>query len=305
VIEFDLMSGGTSIKIFLPDGNPDGVRIVSKSLWTGITVAAPRSRYPGLRLDEERAELRSPGVYVLVGPTEDLKFESRVYVGESENPQARIDSHLANKDFWNRLVVFTSRGEMLNKATIRYLEAKLLQLAADSKRAELDNGNVPGLPPLSEPDIADAESFLADLLVILPILGVNAFEAREQTAASNRLRLAGPSAEATGAEAEGGFVVFAGALARTEVVESIPAWAENIRQSLIQTGGLVPVPGGSSYRLPADHVFKSPSAAASALLGRSANGLLEWKDESGQSLKQIREQAVAAPTPSPSTSEPY
>lgn len=29
----------------------------------------------------------------------------------------------------------------------------------------------PSLPPLSEPDTADAESFLADMLLIFPILG--------------------------------------------------------------------------------------------------------------------------------------
>ena len=45
---------------------------------------------------------------------------------------------------------FTSFGQTLNKATIRYLEARLLQLAATAGRAELDNGNAPALPPLSD-----------------------------------------------------------------------------------------------------------------------------------------------------------
>jgi hypothetical protein len=56
------MPGGTSITVFLPDGNPDGVRLVFKSHWTGIAVATPRSRYAEVRLDRE--ELRTPGVYV-------------------------------------------------------------------------------------------------------------------------------------------------------------------------------------------------------------------------------------------------
>jgi hypothetical protein len=39
--------------------------------------------------------------------------------------------------------------------------------------------------------------------------------------------------------------------------------------------------------------------AAAILLGRTANGLIEWKDSSGSTLKQLREQMVAA-TPNPS-----
>lgn len=88
---------------------------------------------------------------MLVGPAEDPAYEARIYVGEGEDPRARIDSHHASKDFWNRIVLFTSFGQALNKAMIRYLEARLLQLAANAGRAELDNGNAPSLPPLSEP----------------------------------------------------------------------------------------------------------------------------------------------------------
>jgi len=94
------MTGGTSIRIFLPDGNPDGVRIVNKSHWTGIAVASPRSRYAELRTSEDRTELRSPGVYVLLGPTEDPAFEWRIYVGESENPQARIGPFAQMPEWW-------------------------------------------------------------------------------------------------------------------------------------------------------------------------------------------------------------
>ncbi len=70
-------------------------------------------------------------------------------------------------------------------------------------------------------------------------------------------------------------------------------WA-TLRESLIASDTLVPVEGGASLRLTTDQVFKSPSAAAAILLGRTANGLIEWKDSSGSTLKQLREQTVAA-----------
>jgi hypothetical protein len=286
------MTGGTSIRVFLPDSNPDGIRLVYKSHWTGICLACPRSRYVEARVD--RPELRGSGVYLLLGPPDDAEHDARIYVGEGEDLRTRVDAHHANKDFWTRLVLFTSFGQALNKATIRYVEARLLQLAANAGRAVLDNGNAPALPPLSEPEIEDAESFLADMLVIYPILGVNVFEPREQAATGAKLFLQGPSASGEGSETDDGFVVFEGALARTEVVGSMPAWAINLRQSLTETGALVPDGDGTSLRLTKDYEFKSPSAAAAVLLGRSAAGPNEWKDGSGRTLKQLREEAVAS-----------
>ena len=41
-----------------------------------------------------------------------------------------------------------------------------------------------------------------------------------------------------------------------------------------------------------DYTFNSPSNAAGVLLGRTANGRIEWKDASGRSLKQIQEAAA-------------
>ena len=91
------MRSGTSINIFLPDGNPDGVQLVFKSHWTGIAVTSPRSLYAQARL--QRPELRTPGAYVLTEPAEEIQFGSRIYVGEGEDPRARTDNHHANKDF--------------------------------------------------------------------------------------------------------------------------------------------------------------------------------------------------------------
>jgi hypothetical protein len=171
----------------------------------------------------------------------------------------------------------------------------------------LDNGNAPGLPPLSEPEVEDAESFLADMLVIYPILGINLFEARDQSAMGAKLLLTGPNANGEGFESDEGFVVLAGAQARTETVESMPSWAVNLRDSLVDAGALLALDGESSLRLATDYEFKSPSAAAAVLLGRSAAGPIEWKDQSGRTLKELREEAVAAAStedPVPEAVEP-
>jgi hypothetical protein len=285
--------GGTSFTVFLPDGNPDGARLVIKAHWTGVAIASPRSRYAKVRL--EREELRGTGVYVLIGRTEGEDERLRIYVGEGENVRVRIDAHHAGrsaKDFWNRLIAFTSPS--LNKATIRHLEARLLQLAATASRADIDNGTAPPLPSLSEHEVADAESFLVNMLMIFPILGVNLFEPLEQTTSINRLHVKGINSAGEGAESEDGFVVFKGALARAETVASMRGWDIQLRDKLIQSGVLAPVEDGSSLQFKSDYIFNSPSAAASVLLGRPSNGLDEWKDRNGKKLKEIREEAVSS-----------
>lgn len=272
---------GASIKIFLADGSADGVWIVEKTNWTGKALMAPRTRYKDLR---ER--LDGPGVYVLIGPTDSGVPPHRAYVGETDDLRARLDSHNA-KDFWNRAIVFTSKDDNLNKAHIRHLEGRLLQLAKEANRVELENGNVGSLPPLSEPDRAEAEAFLADMLLIYPVLGVQAFEKpEEQPSTTTRLFVKGPGAKAEGVESADGFVVYAGSLARQTSVPSIHAYGEQLRQTLLAQGVLVP--DGDYLRFTSDYSFSSPSQAAMVVLGRTANGRVEWMTSSGMTLKDLQ-----------------
>ncbi|HEX3323819.1 MAG TPA: GIY-YIG nuclease family protein, partial [Solirubrobacterales bacterium] len=162
---------GASIRIFLTTGSPDGLRIVRKSNWTGVMTVTPRSDYREVR---SRAEFTAPCVYVLVGPPEADSVLPQIYVGEGDQVRSRLDSHLTEKDFWTEAIVVTASDGSLNKAITRYMEARLIELAQTARRAELDNGNAPQLPPLSEADAADAEAFLTEVRSILPLLRVDA-----------------------------------------------------------------------------------------------------------------------------------
>ena len=292
-----------SIRIFLADGTADGLRIVGKSNWTGIGVVCSRQQYVEVR---DRPQFATPGVYVLVGPSESDPSRSRIYVGEADVLRARINNHLANKDFWTRLVLFTSKDGNLNKADVRYLESQLVGLAPKAKRAEIENSNVPQEPVLSEADLADAESFLEEMRVIYPLLEVSAFELVGQTAGVDAatktlLRLSGPDAEGTGRETSEGLLVYAGSKARAKAVPSIHAYMERLRQSLLADGFFVPE--GDSLRLTEDYLFNSPSTAAGALLARTANGRLEWKDQEGRTLKEIDLAESAEPEAEPESGE--
>lgn len=176
------MSKPYSIKVFLPAGDPDGLRIIEKSNWSGAGLVVPRSLFGESR---QRRELSRTGVYVLVGPPEASGLP-RAYVGEGDPIRPRLGQHAAKKDFWTSCIAFTSKDENLNKAHVQHLEARLIALAAQAKRCVLDNGNVPARPSMSEADAADAEGFLSEMLLCFPLLGVGVFSPAALAAQSAR-----------------------------------------------------------------------------------------------------------------------
>lgn len=282
--EMIINNQGFSVRIFIPSGNPDGLRIIEKSNWIGQGLFFPRALFPEAR---QRDEIKRTGVYVLWGPGESAHL-LKIYVGEGDSVLSRLEQHAKQKDFWTHAVVFTSKDQNFNKAHVKYLEARLVQLAADAKRAELDNGNNPQLPTLSEADKVDAEAFLRDLLLCLPLLGLNVFEkAKAHGTKSRDLMLKSKGIAARGQDTAEGFVVRAGSIAAKEHLPSIPDYLKDLRSALLAQG--VFVDKGTHYELTQDYTFNSPSTAAGVLLGRSANGRTEWKDAHGRTLKEIQE----------------
>jgi hypothetical protein len=81
-----------SIKMFLPDGDPDGLRLIEKSGWTGLGVVVNRSTYK--RVAAKRDEFNRTGVYVLVGYTDESTLPT-IYVGEGDPVKPRFDQHMA------------------------------------------------------------------------------------------------------------------------------------------------------------------------------------------------------------------
>ena len=168
-----------SLRIFVADGDPDGLRIVDKSNWIGKALVFPRALLPQVKA---RPELAQTGVYLLLGPRPDGEGDM-IYVGEGDPIRPRLESHYAQKDFWTRAIGFTTATTV--------------------------------------PSMAQHVRGIYDL-----------------------------------------------------------------RQELISNGVLVMQAG--LYQFTQDYTFSSPSTAAAVVLGRSANGRVEWKGEDGRTLKELQ-----------------
>ena len=70
-----------------------------------------------------------------------------------------------------------------------------------------------------------------------------------------------------------GFVVFKGSQVADSVTKSCPKSICTLRQKLVDSGVI-----SGNWIFAENKVFSSPSTAASVVMGRSANGLLEWRE---------------------------
>ncbi len=278
-----------TIKLFLPRGDAKSLRTAEISNWTGKAVAAPRTE-----LDEllAREELDKAGVYILIG-SDPITNAPRAYIGEAEIIRERLRQH-KTKEFLVSAIVFISKDENLTKAHVRYLESRLLAEAAQIKRFALEQ-NQAGGSKLPESDREDMEVFLARIRQLLPVLGSDILapiaEPAAKAPAGGVLFCRVKGAEARGQRTSNGFVVFRGSTAVFEERPSAESYPYVLaqRKQLVADGTLIEKNGFLVFTK--DVEFSSPSAAAAAIHGGSANGLIAWKTQDGKSLKHLDEQA--------------
>jgi hypothetical protein len=175
------MSDPYTIRIFVPEGDPEGLRIIDRMNWTGLGIVFPREGWAKIK---QRQEFTKPGVYILVGYVSEEDDLPTIYIGQGDVVRARLDSHAQNKDFWSKAVVFVSSAGSggLNRAHATWLEHALIQRALSAQQCHLENGTEPQEPALSEAEKADMRAFLRQMLQILPLVNLNAFESPKPVA---------------------------------------------------------------------------------------------------------------------------
>ena len=306
---------GKQVRLFLVDGTVGSLMTAEILNWTGHMLRARRKDLGRLKT---RDEAKRTGVYVLFGSDDD--GEPAAYIGEGDNVVKRLENHNSTKDFWEDVVIITSKDMNLTKAHVRYLESELITLAHNIGRVNLYNGNVPsGGAALPEADESDMKYFIGQIRILMPVLGFDIFRGRSaqnaSVASSRSLDTSAfPKNETTSAEAvsessdspifvmntregakaqaqiiDGEFTMLAGSII-PDAMKDNPEMAESTRKSFVvrkaQHAKLLEVAEQSTVSgmvtLIKDVAFSSPSAAGAIVYGRaSANGRLTWKTEQG------------------------
>lgn len=293
---------GRTIQLFLVDGKPTGLRKASIHGWTGLLFVSGASAFGDLTA---RKEVDRTGVYILSGPDPDELGSTRVYIGSGNSVAERIKQSAQVRPFWETAITVTTSDDDLSKGHAEYLEARLIEVTAKAGRVTLDNGTKPDTlrRRLPEADVANMEQFLANLRIILPVIGLDMLKPQPK-AVSAAASPGSPSisnevqfeirhkskVKATAVEEEGEFIVLQG----SEALPGTPSHNSyaTLRQKLIEEGVLIPVQD-EGLRFNKPWSFSSPSAAASVVLDRNANGRTEWKVKGASETYHDWQQAQA------------
>jgi hypothetical protein len=284
-----------TIQIFLPSGEPHGIRIAEITTRIVQVIEVPRSLLSSFLSMEQSAQV---GVYFLIG--EDTEDGDRlVYVGQTGDLRARLTAHNQMKDFWERALVLVSKTNSLTQTHGLFLEWHALQQIRSAGRFADENGNSGSRPHTPAPLEAECREVFETGSILVSSLGFPLFApvtSAAQTADQNEvfyLRSLKAGVEGKGLYTPEGFVVLAGSLGRLENAPSLQGTSdERYRQRLIDTGVMEVLDDGKVV-FPKDHLFRTPSGGATALLGRACNGWLEWKNAQGQSLHQVKREPEA------------
>ncbi|AQT59967.1 GIY-YIG nuclease family protein [Cellvibrio sp. PSBB023] len=285
------MQFGRKVTVYLADASPSGIRHVEIANWSGQAVACPRSRLVELK---DWHEAQRPGVYFLF-EKQTAEVGDKVYVGESENVVKRLTQQDKDQEFWNEVIIFTSKDENLTKAHIKYLESRITSLAKIADRYKIENGNTPTESLLPRSDKDAMEEFIHNLKIVLGTLGhkvlepikIQSSQASTSTLSQYIFSFTVKGLLAKGQQTDDGFVLFKNSQVSDLFNPSMPGKLAQLKEDWVKDGTLTKTE--NHYLLTKDLLLSSSSYAAALVAGTARSGPQSWLNDNGDSLKIIEE----------------
>ncbi len=277
------MAYGKAIELFLVNGTAESLITAELSNWNGKAIKIPRTEVSAC----DREDIEGVGIYFLICQEDD--GTDSVYIGEAENVLDRLTQHLRDyqsgkeKYYWNTAVLFVGRD--LNKALIRYLENRFVEIAKECGRYTVLTKNTYKNTVLKEAQIASMEEFIDNVKILINTLGYKVLvPVPKATDETIYLFCKGSGASAKGFVSTGGFTVLEGSTVSDHIVPSLETRGKtyyNLRNALVKEGVIV------DRACTRDYEYNAPSAASAVVLGHTSNGNVDWKTADGVKLKDL------------------
>ncbi len=281
-----------TIQIFLPGGDPHGIRIAELTTRIVQVIEVPRSLLQDFLKMPESEQV---ALYFLVGQSVD-GVEPRVYIGQTGDVRASLVSHNQKKEFWEKALVLISRTNSLTQTHALFLEWHCLQAARKAGRYADENGNSGTRPHTPAPMEADCLEIFETGRMLLSTLGYPVFDpvgrVTPEAADDEVFYCTAGGVEGRGLYTPEGFVVLKGSRGKRDNSPGFTETKQRFRQRLFE-GGVMRVEGDEVV-FEKDHLFGSPSMAAAALLGRTSNGWKEWRSKAGVTLDELKRTGAEA-----------
>lgn len=281
-----------TIQIFLPGGDPQGIRIAEITTRIVQVIEVPRKLLADFMKMPESGQV---ALYFLFREEEDGS-DSKVYIGQTGDLRTRLADHDKKKEFWERALVLVLRTNSLTQTHALFLEWLCIQESRKAARYIDENGNGGSRPHTPPPLEADCYEIFDTGHTLVATLGYPIFDSITKKANDGSqdevFYCKASGANGRGLYTEEGFVVLAGSIGRKENVPSLIGTAgEKLRDRLLETG-VVRVEGDTLV-FEKNHLFRSPSMAALSLMGSTTNGWDTWKTKDGRTLDAVKRQSVS------------
>ena len=268
-----------TIQIFLPSGDPSGIRIAEQTTSIIRLIEVPRSEMAEF---VNMPESKQVGLYFLVSG--DNKEEC--YIGQSGDVGSRLmQHHKSEAKDWERALVLVSLTNNLTQTHVLYLESLSIEKAKACQRYDLLNGNGGQKPHTPIPLKADCDEIHDIGSLLLATLGYPIFE--PLTEMNNKKDRQTFVCNRSGVKAEGvytneGMVVLKGSSAPMKTKRKTEPRFYEKRDELLSKK--VISQNVDRFVFERDYLFKTPSGASCFLLLGSSNGWVDWKTEKGVTL---------------------
>lgn len=290
------MSLGKNFNLFLIDGEVTGKIKCTLSNWTGLAYKIPRSY---LEKSKERQDLKQSGVYFLIEKNEN--GDDEVYIGQAstrkngEGVLFRVIEHLKDNKYFSEVVILTTQNNSFGATEISYLENRFTNLALETGRYTVRNGNEPNIGNVTEEKESELEEFIQYSKMVLGVLGYKVFipilntteKIIEKNQKESKFYLSRKSKksqqliQASCIRTNEGFVILKGSMIEEIDSDAIPLAIKELRTKCKANKEIF------NGKLTRNLLFNSPSYAAAFVLGMQTNGRVDWKDENGITLKEL------------------
>ena len=161
-----------TINLLLYDGDLSGVISIEDSSWnSGELYSAPRENVDELLKTDACSKY---GVYLLLS-------KDMVYVGQASDLKKRINQHKVGKEWWESVVILTTKGDDLNHSDIDYLEAVLIDKANKIGRLDVDNKNKGNPKKVGKFREVFLGQYLDEALFLMQLIGITVFTDKPNT----------------------------------------------------------------------------------------------------------------------------
>ena len=290
------MSLGKNFNLFLIDGEVTGRIKCTLSNWTGLAYKIPRSY---LEKSKERQDLKQSSVYFLIEKNEN--GDDEVYIGQAstrkngEGVLFRVIEHLKDNKYFSEVVILTTQNNSFGATEISYLENRFTNLALETGRYTVRNGNEPNIGNVTEEKESELEEFIQYSKMVLGVLGYKVFipilntteKIIEKNQKESKFYLSRKSKksqqliQASCIRTNEGFVILKGSMIEEIDSDAIPLAMKELRTKCKANKEIF------NGKLTRNLLFNSPSYAAAFVLGMQTNGRVDWKDENGITLKEL------------------